>query len=406
MTNLSVVNSHDFIFSSQPAHRLSRHLLFWTCWLIIQYFTIWLPTYSQVFAPFYGDWNVHQLLQRLGERGWYASSIAPLIGGWYKGFLGFMILTYLILYVTLPGYFSKKKNKLFITVITLLIIAAFCGYQYIVMHSNYAQAVRTGRRSFMPSTGYMLAVTLKGITVAVPTVVGLAVSIKLIKRWWLKQKETEQIANQKATAELRLLKAQIHPHFLFNTLNNIYFFTLSSSQHAPEMIRKLSDMLSYILNECDHPTVPLQKEIKMIQDYMALEKIRYGDQMTMTTDIKGNLQNKQVAPLLLIPFVENSFKHGTSKMLSRSFVKLSINAEDDQLTFLLTNSKPHLPAHTTRNGSIGLKNVRKRLQLIYPTTHELNIVDEPGTFTVLLKIRVQETTKPIFVKEKAMYASA
>jgi LytS/YehU family sensor histidine kinase len=160
------------------------------------------------------------------------------------------------------------------------------------------------------------------------------------------------------------------------------------------MIKKLSDMLRYILNECDHPVVPLEKEIKMIQDYMALEKIRYGEQMDMTIDIKGNYHNKMVTPLLLIPFIENSFKHGASKMLAHPYVKLSISIEDNHLLFLLTNNKPDMLALAPRNGAIGLKNVRKRLQLLYPGTHELNIVSEPESFIVFLKIQLQEM-KPL-----------
>ena len=113
---------------------------------------------------------------------------------------------------------------------------------------------------------------------SLPVIAGFAVMIKLIKRWWLKQKETEQLFHEKTKAELQLLKAQVHPHFLFNTLNNIYYFTLSGSPKAPEMINKLSGLLHYILNECNQPLVPLQKEINMVRDYMALEKIRYGEQ--------------------------------------------------------------------------------------------------------------------------------
>ena len=156
------------------------------------------------------------------------------------------------------------------------------------------------------------------------------------------------------------------------------------------MIKKLSDMLRYILNECDQPTVPLQKELKMIEDYMALEKIRYGEQMDMAIDIKGDYNNKMITPLLLIPFIENSFKHGASKMLTHPYVKLSISIEENNFMFLITNNKPDIVVTILRNGSIGLKNVRKRLQLIYPGTHELNIVNEPESFVVFLKIKLYE----------------
>ena len=337
------------------------------------------------------------------------SAIYPFVMGWYQGFLGQMVFTYFIIYVTLPGYFRRKKIKIFTTLITLFFVGVYAVWQYLTLYSHYAAAVKRGQRPFVPDMSYILAVEIKWITFGLPTIVGLAVSIKLVKHWWLKQKETEQIAREKATAELQLLKAQIHPHFLFNTLNNIYFFTLSTSRQAPEMIKKLSDILRYILNECDQPLVPLQKEIRMIQDYMALEKIRYGEQMEMSIEIKGNDQGKMITPLLLIPFIENSFKHGASRMLNHPYVRLNISIEDKNLIFLLTNSKPDLPAAPVKNGSIGLKNVRKRLQLLYPGTHELNIVNESETFFVFLKIQLRDITDTLITsgeRQKKSYAMA
>jgi LytS/YehU family sensor histidine kinase len=233
---------------------------------------------------------------------------------------------------------------------------------------------------------------------SLPIITGFAVMIKLMKRWWLKQKETEQLFQEKTKAELQLLKAQVHPHFLFNTLNNIYYFTLSGSPKAPEMINKLSGLLHYILNECNQPLVALQKELNMVRDYMALEKIRYGEQMNMTIEIqedgfpslRGDAGRGLIAPLLLIPFVENSFKHGTSKMLAHPWVKLQIIIENNTLHFSVTNSRPQEAEPQVKKGNIGLKNVKKRLELLYPGTHELNIISEPESFFVFLKVQLQE----------------
>ena len=245
----------------------------------------------------------------------------------------------------------------------------------------------TGRFSF----NRLMYVVPRDLLTSLPIVAGFALMIKLMKRWWLKQKETEQLANEKTKAELQLLKAQIHPHFLFNTLNNIYFFTLSGSPKAPEMINKLSGLLHYILNECNQPLVPLQKEITMIHDYTALEKIRYGEQMAMTIDIQEDGTERLIAPLLLIPFVENSFKHGASRMLTNPWVKLRISVENNMLHFLIMNSRPIDEEPQLTKGNIGLKNVKKRLQLLYPGAHELNIVSELESFAVYLKIRLEAT---------------
>jgi LytS/YehU family sensor histidine kinase len=153
-------------------------------------------------------------------------------------------------------------------------------------------------------------------------------------------------------------------------------------------------MLYYILNECKQNLVPLDKEIKMIQDYMALEKLRYGEQMKMTVEIQEDHHGKLIAPLLLIPFVENSFKHGTSKMLAHPYVKLSITIDNDWLFFFISNSRPTIQDPGKSKGNIGLRNAKKRLELLYPHTHEMNIVSEPESFTVYLKIRLIEITSP------------
>jgi LytS/YehU family sensor histidine kinase len=230
--------------------------------------------------------------------------------------------------------------------------------------------------------------------------------IKLMKRWWVKQEETAQLAIEKTRAELQLLKAQVHPHFLFNTLNNIYYFTLSGSPKAPEMINKLSGLLHYILNECSEPLVPVQKELAMIRDYMALEKIRYGEEMDMSIEMQDEGSEKLIAPLLLIPFVENSFKHGTSNMIVHPWVKLRITIEKGTLHLFISNSQPLKTERQLKKGNIGLKNVKQRLQLHYPGRHELNIVLEAESFTVNLKIGLLEQTELNESKTTNTYAVA
>ena len=152
------------------------------------------------------------------------------------------------------------------------------------------------------------------------------------------------------------------------------------------MIKKLSSLLHYILHECDRPLVPLSKELSLLQDYMTLEKIRYGDKLGMNLHIQGNAEGKMVSPLLLIPFVENSFKHGTSRMLSHPWVRLDIHIEEYSLEFKISNNKPEKISDAAQKKGIGLSNVKKRLQLLYPGTHSLLISENEMSFDVILKI--------------------
>jgi sensor histidine kinase YesM len=303
--------------------------------------------------------------------------------------------TYVLLYWLMPHYFYKNRNPVItvclIICLLVLFLFVFAGFRIMVGMGNYFFGLSKSLTGGLSFNGLMNVVPRDIMLTSLPIVAGFALMIKLMKRWWLKQKETEQLANEKTKAELQLLKAQIHPHFLFNTLNNIYFFTLSGSPKAPEMINKLSGLLHYIINECNQPLVPLQKEITMIYDYTALEKIRYGEQMAMTIDIQEDGTEKWIAPLLLIPFVENSFKHGASRMLTNPWVKLRISVENNMLHFLIMNSRPIDEEPQLTKGNIGLKNVKKRLQLLYPGAHELNIVSELESFAVYLKIRLEST---------------
>ena len=166
------------------------------------------------------------------------------------------------------------------------------------------------------------------------------------------------------------------------------------------MITKLSGLLHYILNDCDQPVVSLEKEIRMIRDYVSLEKIRYGDDMNMSVELPDNCPNKMIAPLLLIPFIENSFKHGASRMLTRPYVRVRLTIENNIAHFFVTNSRPQVQDIGTPKGNIGLNNVKKRLHLLYPFDHELNIVEEPECFTVFLKIKLTDRTVPYTTGEE------
>lgn len=381
------MTQHDFIFSNQFKHRLARHAAFYFACYLFFCITFYIPYY--VFPA----WNTELFAKntaRLGFPTWlkwrvFNSTLA---------FLPALAFAYSIIYFILPRRYFNKKNL-------AVTIVLFAGILAIILLTHYLFGVlvewnnnRLNPARPIQSTAGKIKTVTKNILFNFPVMAGFAVIIKMMKRSWLKQQETLQVAREKAKAELQLLKSQIHPHFLFNTLNNIYFFTLTASQKAPEMLVKLTDMLRYILNECSQSFVPLEKEIKMIEDYITLERIRYGDRLKMGLEIKGDYKNKMISPLLLIPLVENSFKHGASKMLEHPWVNLNITIEGQCLFFLLSNSRPEeiiLPQHS---GHIGLNNVKKRLQLLYPAAHELSIVNGAESYEVFMKLRLVKAGEP------------
>jgi hypothetical protein len=395
------VSQHEFIFSNYWRHRAARHAAFlFACWL---FFCI------SFYFPFkvLPGWNTENFTvnsARIGVLKWlWLRFVNSLLL-----YLPLVSFAYVVIYLILPRYIFDKRNPLTTTVMLAGLFLLVLWMQYAggwLVAFNWAHA-GPGRK--MPEAKEIIAQNFNIILLNYPFVVGFAVIIKMMKRGWLKQQETLQLAREKAKAELQLLKSQIHPHFLFNTLNNVYFFTLTGSQKAPEMLEQLTDMLRYILNECNRSFVPLEKEIKMVQDYITLEKIRYGDRLKMDLEIKGDYRNKMIAPLLLIPLVENSFKHGASKMLEHPFVHLNITIDGRNLLFLLSNSRPDEVTLTQHKTHIGLNNVKKRLQLLYPATHELKIAESTGSFEVFMKISLEETNateKPV-TTETIAYALA
>jgi len=201
----------------------------------------------------------------------------------------------------------------------------------------------------------------------------------------MKLKESEK---QKLEAELVTLKAQVNPHFMFNTLNNIYSLSLDKSEKTPEMILKLSDLMSYTLYDCKAELVNISEEIRFVKNYFELEKIRMNPDLRIELDISGTVPNKKIAPLLLIPFIENAFKHGNNTESKNPFIHCWFNfIKEDQFVFTIENSKMIKVDEEEKNPSgIGIANSRKRLNLLYPDKHKLNIIDNQDIFQVKLEI--------------------
>jgi hypothetical protein len=216
-------------------------------------------------------------------------------------------------------------------------------------------------------------------------------TIKFFKLWTMKQRAWMQTQQEKITAELQLLKAQVHPHFLFNTLNNIYSFSLENSSKTADLILKLSSLLSYMLHECKTEQVRLEKEIEVMKNYIDLERERYGNKIEIMWQVEGATKEKLIAPLLMLPFLENAFKHGTSEQIEKSWLSINISVHQDVLSCKIANSKNEWVPYSEKG--IGITNVKQRLEFIYPGNYELSLKDEGCFFMVTLLVRVSSKTE-------------
>lgn len=217
------------------------------------------------------------------------------------------------------------------------------------------------------------------------SIVGLTSGIKLSKDYLLEKQKYDAIEKEKLKTELSLLKSQIHPHFFFNTLNNLYALTMKKSDKAPDMLLKLSDLMSYSLYESESSVTSLSKEIEHLRSYIDLESLRFGSKLKIDFTVTGVIENKSIPPLIFLPFIENSFKHVAVKQ-GDLFIAINIVAAADTITLEVKNPFVAGREQERKKGGLGLKNVQRRLALLYGDVYHLEMKPEENLFCVNLQI--------------------
>lgn len=212
--------------------------------------------------------------------------------------------------------------------------------------------------------------------------------LKFSKDAFVTKRKFERIQAEKIITELNFLKSQVHPHFLFNTLNNIYVLALKNDERTTSTVRKLADMMEYMVASSDNKMVPIKKEIELIQNYIDLEKLRYGDRLDMKFEYEAEVLDSFIAPLMLLSFVENAFKHGASGDLVSPMVQIDLKSKGDYLEFKIYNTKSGLVQKDEKEykKGIGVSNVKRQLDLIYENKYELEINEKEKSYEVILKI--------------------
>jgi two-component system LytT family sensor kinase len=293
---------------------------------------------------------------------------------------------YLNYFILVPRLYTTGKYGWFALFVVLSLVLMGCLYELadLLVKIDMPEHVNRHPRGPRPYRYISFFGVFNGL-IALAVSTSVRITNELVKN----EKQRKELENQTLKSELSFLKSQVNPHFLFNTLNNIYSLSLSRSEKAPEAIMKLSQLLRYMLYETDDKNVSLEKEIAHIEDYISLQRMRLTDQVEVILEKKGSLSGKHIEPLLLIPFVENAFKHGIHTQFP-SFIKINITVEGEFLIFKVTNSiVPNSAEYPKdKNSGIGLSNVEKRLNLLYPDRYALDTNVTEKEYAVSLKINL------------------
>ncbi|WP_161888699.1 sensor histidine kinase [Pontibacter russatus] len=342
-------------------NRLLLHLFFWTVYVVF---------FGLLYGSYIDDY--------------YNAFMVELVELPFK-----MALVYFNMYYLMPHYLLQKRYLEFFVYLLLLMGAIGALMQFVLLpfliHPLFCPTTCTEDNL----TFYRFVKNIVNINY----VVAITAVIALLKNWYSHQQAARNLTQDKLEAELKVLKAQIHPHFLFNTLNSLYALTLKKADTAPEVVLKLSSLMDYMLYEANAAQVPLQKELEYIKNYIALERMRYGNRVEVRYTEVGNVAGRHIAPMLLLPFVENAFKHGVSTETTNAWVRIEVKVTGTQLTLLVENCKcGDRASNSTRDmaSGIGLKNLQRRLELLYEGRYELEMEDEPESYAARLVLDLGE----------------
>jgi len=304
--------------------------------------------------------------------------------------LGFPIhitLAYFTVYYLVPKFIFKRKFISFALIllgsIFLMVYLKFLLTFFLISYNVWPEGPETHSLTFNYAVVMMLGELY---------VITFAASFKLTFDWLRETGRVARLQKEQLESELRFLRAQISPHFFFNTLNNIYALSLEKSDRAPETIIKLSDLMRYVLYETRSKNQCLKKELDFMENYLELERIRHNENLALNFEVVGESQGKKIAPLLLVQFIENAFKHGANRSIGKVIIDISARIEEKFIYFRVSNTKPHsdqLPAKKNKGG-IGLSNVEKRLKLRYAQDeYRLDTFDGAENYTVNLKLKLR-----------------
>ena len=291
-----------------------------------------------------------------------------------------MVMIYFVNYWLIPKVLYKKRYIDFSVVfIVMALVSGICKV--------YMLRVITGNAStYSFNTGLKTKLYENVISDFFLVLAGAAV--RMIVDYLAMQQRLAEVAKEKAVTELNFLKSQINPHFLFNSLNAVYFLIHKENSEARDALHKFSDMLRYQLYEASVDKIPLEKEVRYLKDYSDLQMLRKDDTVQISFKVPDQLYSYRIEPLLLIPFLENAFKHISHHQSEPNTVSVELDVKDDILYYSVQNTKEQISGSTEKPGGIGLNNVKRRLELLYPGKYELVATDQGDKYLIYLKLDI------------------
>lgn len=289
-----------------------------------------------------------------------------------------MLVAYLNYFLFLPRFLKHQKIwRYFIEFIVPFVILITCR----ILLQRYLVDEYGHRERYFYSTFYIVQLSFD--TILITIFVGM---LRFAIGWFELESTRKQMENDKLANELKFLKAQINPHFLFNTLNNLYYLAYSHSANTTEVIAKLSQMMRYMIYDSNYPKVLLSKEIEYMQNYISLERLRLNNEVPIDFVVEGDTENILVTPLIFITFLENAFKHGVSANTSGSWVKIHFLVKDNEIIYTVENTKLKNVLSEKEKSGFGLQNLKRRLELSYPDKHQLKADEFPDRYFVQLNL--------------------
>ena len=299
------------------------------------------------------------------------------------------IAAYGLIYWIIPNLLNKKKHLLFILVSIswlYLVFTFLMTFKYYYLEPKFPGFFDDwlGHKMSVPERLTSFKLIFREFSfITYPIIIMGFISFNR------KQQRLLKLEEEKKSMELKFLKNQLNPHFLFNTLNNLYALTLKKDDKAPEIIAKLSEILDFVLYRCNDDFVPIEKENYLLENYISLEKLRYNENRLDISFIKDIQENSKISPLILLTFVENAFKHGVINETEKAVIRINLQSKKQQITFRIENTKPqNKTAKAFGKSQIGLENVQKQLDLLYPKKHQLEIDETQRKFAVKLMLYV------------------